>query len=83
MNDPFVVQQARQWAERLLAGPPQCSEQRIHALYEAAFARPPSADELAAALGFLQRQRGQAEEVQAWMELCHVLINVKEFIFLN
>jgi Protein of unknown function (DUF1553) len=87
MNDPFVVQQAARWAERVLVEPGRTSEQRVDALYQAAFARPPSAAELHDALLFLERQSQRygsgPDDPQAWADLCHVLINVKEFIFVN
>jgi hypothetical protein len=86
MNNPFIVQQARQWAEHTLAATGLTTEQRINQLYLTAFARPPSAAELADALAFLEepgRQHGPAGKLQAWSDLCHVLLNVKEFIFIN
>jgi hypothetical protein len=87
MNDPFVVQQARHWAERGLAEPGKNAEQRIEALYQTAFARPPSAAELRDALQFVERQAGRygndPDDPRAWADLCHVLINVKEFIFIE
>jgi hypothetical protein len=82
MNNPFVKQQAELWAKRLLATPDLSPKDRITLLYETAFARPPAEDELSAALDFLKEQ-GPMDDVRSWTELCHVLINVKEFIFLN
>src|SRR5262249_47231348 len=87
MNDPFVVQQAGLWAKRALAVPGWGAKQRGQALYQAAFARPPTRAELRDALEFVERQAGRygggAEDPRAWADLCHVLINVKEFIFIE
>ncbi len=87
MNDPFVVQQAGRWAERVLAEPGKTDEQRVDALYRTAFARPPSADERRDVLLFLNRQAGRygcgIDDPKVWSDLCHVLINVKEFIFID
>jgi len=91
MNDPFVVQQAEQWAKRLLAEQDRSAAERIETMYVQAFARPPTADETTAALAFLKEQAaryGLSEEQattspQAWADLCHVMFNVKEFIFIN
>jgi mono/diheme cytochrome c family protein len=87
MNDPFVVQQAGRWAERALAEPGKRPGQRVEALYQAAFARPPSEAELCDALQFVERQAGRygagPDDARAWADLCHVLINVKEFIFID
>jgi hypothetical protein len=90
MNDPFVLQQAELWARKV------CAEQadvdgRIAAMYESAFARPPAADELAAARAFLASQAKEyglspeaaTSDVRPWTDLAHVLVNAKEFIFLK
>jgi hypothetical protein len=86
LNNPFVLQQAERWAQRALAEPGRTPRRRVTGLYVEAFGRPPSAGELDDALDFLNeqgRQYGRADDPRAWMDLCHVLINVKEFIFLD
>jgi hypothetical protein len=87
MNDPFVISEAARWAERTLFEQPTAAEQRITALYEAAYSRPPTADELADAIDFLQSQSlkhgSGSDDLRVWTDLCHVLINVKEFIFVE
>jgi len=91
MNDPFVIQQSQLWAKRLLEHESESAERRIEAMYESAFARLPTKQEVDVAIGFLQSQaeaaglpadRWQTEE-RLWSDLCHVLINSKEFIFLR
>ena len=77
--------------DRLLADPSQSPEQRIDALYLTAFARKPTDAEQSEALGFLDAQSarfGIAEpqrrtSPQAWADLCHVLFNLKEFIYIR
>lgn len=91
MNDPFVVEQSAAWARRLLATETRSPRERIQQLYETAFTRLPSETESAAALAFLDRQGAElglspeqaAADERVWADLCHVLINVKEFIFVN
>ncbi len=91
MNDPFVTQQAEKWAARTLAGPPQSARLRIVRMYEEAFARKPGEDELATALAFLDEHGGELgipvgqreKDLKVWADLAHVLMNVKEFIFLK
>jgi mono/diheme cytochrome c family protein len=78
MNDPFVQQQADLWARRTLAQPGG-ERERITRMYQSAFARAPTEDELTACRGFLHGQRDRA----AWADLAHVLFNAKEFIFLQ
>jgi hypothetical protein len=86
MNNPFVVQQAERWAQRILSEPGLSAAERIRRMYVAAFARPPTATELAEALAFLREQStgyGHTDDPLAWRDLAHVLFNVKEFIFLD
>ena len=84
LNDPFVHQQARLWAERLLAATDRAPHERVEQAFLMAFGRPPEAWELDAAQAFLDEQ---AEDTStnsrhaAWTDFCHTLLNVKEFIF--
>ncbi len=83
LNDPFVHQQAQQWAKRVLAQPGSTRE-RIIGMYESAFARPPTEAEVAECVAYLDQQpAAQARDEAAWTDLAHVLFNVKEFIFVN
>ena len=86
MNNPFVAQQAESWAAQALAQARQTPRERISDLYVAAFGRPPEDREMAEALNFLEEQGKRYNRVgdpQVWRDLCHVLFNVKEFIFIN
>jgi hypothetical protein len=85
------VEQAHRWAHNLLAGNAKSPRERITTMYETAFARPPSEAELADAETFLQQQgellalsaSAWLTDERVWADLCHVLFNVKEFIFIN
>ena len=90
MNDPFVVQQAATWAKRALAENADSVEARIDSLYERAFARPATSVEISEGVAFLKSQSASYDakadwqtDVRAWKDLCHVLFNVKEFVFLK
>jgi hypothetical protein len=91
MNDPFVVEQAQFWAKRLLAEKTLTPQQRIARIYSEAFGRPPAEAESRAALDFVGEQGraytpvalNPADEEKVWADLCHVIFNVKEFIFIN
>lgn len=85
MNDPLVTAEAQRWAERTLRDVEGPAENRIRHLYAQAYARPPSEPELAAAVGFLDAQLTQqtADPKAAWADLCHALINAKEFFFVD
>ena len=91
MNDPFVVQQARRWAVRVLAIEGLDASSRVRRMYRDAYARPPTETELQAALRFLESHGGElgvpperrGDDERVWADFAHVLINVKEFLFLK
>ena len=87
LNDPFVHQQVRLCAERLLAQEGKSDAELVEELYVKVFSRPPTVWEREAALSFFRGQEGSDDDrearVRAWSDLCHTLVNVKEFIFLN
>lgn len=90
MNDPFVVQQAELWAKRTLAEESGSAEARINSLYESGFARPATEQEIQDGIEFLRIQAESYEatanwetDLRVWKDLCHVLFNVKEFVFLK
>jgi hypothetical protein len=86
MNDPFVHQQAGEWARRIVARPGTATD-RVREMYESAFGRPPSAEELEACQAFLKLKAeqgwGNPDDPRTWAELAHTLFNVKDFIFVN
>jgi hypothetical protein len=84
LNNPFFAEQSHMWAERILATEEDTIDDRIHKLYETAFGRFPSAAELAAATQFVEEQLAESESPKdAWAELCHVLLNAKDFIYVR
>jgi hypothetical protein len=86
MNDPLVVRLAGLWAERLLSSPGATDRQRIAILFETAFGRLPDDREAADCLAFLRSRTSASQDVaprEAWRDLCHVLINVKELIYID
>jgi len=90
MNDPFVKQQAELWAKRLIDAEGDRT-QRIQTMYQQAYARPPSAVEIEAAEAFLISQATAYDiageearnDPRVWADLCHVLITLKEFTFVE
>jgi len=91
LNDPFVAQQARLWARGVLAGRgDEAEDARLDRLYETAFARRPTSAERALAKQFLQQSSPnrsssipKTTDERAWTDLCHVLLNVKEFLYVK
>ncbi|HEX3146798.1 MAG TPA: PSD1 and planctomycete cytochrome C domain-containing protein [Gemmataceae bacterium] len=86
LNDPFVQQQAALWAKDVLARPMMPPE-RIRSMYLTAFGRPPTNDESAACLEFIDEQAKRhgtkPDELKPWADLAHTLFNMKEFIYLD
>jgi hypothetical protein len=80
LNDPFVLGQARGWAENVLEGPERSPGERVLRVYLEALGRPPTEAETNAALAFVSRE-DSATPLNAWTDLCHILFNLKEFIF--
>ncbi len=90
LNDPLVKIQSQFWAERQAARSGQSVRKRLDGLYLTSLGRLPSDQEASASLNFLTAStlssaevRGPEPSVEAWADLCHVLINMKEFIFVN
>ena len=91
MNDPFVAEQAKIWAKRVMSDDAENAGQRITTMYETAFGRPATTLEIREGTAFLQEQSaaygagGEAwkKDERAWADFGHVLWNVKEFIFIN
>ena len=89
MNDPFVTEQARVWAEQIIASSNSFRD-RIDGLHYTAFARPATEREqirchnlfFELAKQFNIEESNAKSNVHLWMELCHLMINRKEFIFL-
>jgi cytochrome c553 len=79
LNDPFVHEQARLWAQRAVKTAPAES---VRGMYLSAFSRPPDDAELRACLAFIDAQSKTANDGAAWTSLAHALFNAKEFIFL-
>jgi hypothetical protein len=78
------VGQARLWAERTLSQAGASTQERIDQLYLEAFGRPPTSQECEVARDFVaENARPPDNPLQAWADLCHVLLNVKEFIFVR
>ncbi len=79
MNDTFVGQIAKSWAESLIQAHPQDLRERVRLLYQSAYGRVPIADEVDLILHFA---RHHDSESNAWTDVTLAVINSKEFIFI-
>lgn len=91
LNDPFVIEQANHWAETILKVDDCSTEQLIDTLHRMAFARPATAREIDLAKQMLSRLKveyslvaeGDIDNEHIWKDFCHMMLNRKEFIFLQ
>ena len=85
MNAPFVHQQARAWAQDLTASDLSL-EDRIRAIHLKAYSRPATQREVTWSKNLLNTLAGEygcsMEDQQVWTDLCHVIYNRKDFIYL-
>jgi len=88
LNNEFVVQQSRAFAERVwkIAGPEQQSQ--VRAAFRLALSREPSTKELNDNVAFLNRQmaaqaQSASPSLEALIDLCHIVINLNEFLYIN
>ena len=79
MNGEWVLAQAETFAERLMEIPSDGVEKRIVAAYEIALGRTPEVEEIQLAQSFLD----EPSKKDSWIDLCHVLLNTNEFIYIN
>ncbi len=84
LNAPLVHEMAAAWGARIAAIPGD-DPTRLDRMFREGLARPPHAEETFACLEFLAGERvelGGADDA-AWAALAHVLLNTKEFLFLQ
>ena len=83
LNDPLVSTLAKHWATQLVKAPHATPEERVTAMFIAAFARAPQPGELqqwkAAAQDFATTPDLLHDEA-AWTQLAHAIFNTQEFI---
>jgi hypothetical protein len=91
MNDPFVEEQARGLARRLLSASAEAGG-RIALGFEIAWARPAGPTELNGLLHWLERCReeferagasGEELELEVWTGFARVLLKANEFVYLD
>ena len=90
LNDPFVLQQADVWANRLTAHPDSAIAPRINTMFETALGRPATGTEQQrfelAARQIAELHQVSAADVLAsqivWKELAHAMFNLQEFIYI-
>ncbi|MFG0289595.1 MAG: PSD1 and planctomycete cytochrome C domain-containing protein [Rhodopirellula sp. JB044] len=85
MNDPFVVEQTHEWAKRAIEKNEDPAE-RLRWMYQTAFARGPSQQEIAVGLAYVNGESKSRDvalnDADVWADVAHALVNTKEFVFI-
>ncbi|MEL6105529.1 MAG: PSD1 and planctomycete cytochrome C domain-containing protein [Planctomycetota bacterium] len=84
MNDPFVIDQAKVWAKRMLREETDPRE-RIKSMVRQAHGQTPTSESIDRLVGFVDQQSKAhgGDETAAWNDLAHTLWNMKAFVFLR
>lgn len=92
MNSQLISQATRGWAQRLLKECFADDSTRVKEIYEQAYSRPPTTDELSRALEFVEHYR-QAQTVRqtavdearlrSWQSLCRAVLSANEFVYVE
>ncbi|MEY4568216.1 MAG: hypothetical protein RLY14_3186, partial [Planctomycetota bacterium] len=82
LNDPFVVSQAKRWAEFVIREHTDAPA-RIRAVYLSLLNREPNDEELSHVLNFIDEVKSSEGELAAWSAFTHSMFNLKEAIFLR
>ena len=75
MNNEFVIVQSRHFAERVLRDAGNAPDAQIRSAYRIALSREPSSSEMQSNLAFLQKLGLE--------DLCNVILNLNEFVYIN
>ena len=81
INGPWMMLRAKAFARRLAQPSSATLDERITTAYRLAYGRSPTAEETRGATEFLQS--GAADEKDALVDFCHVLLNSSEFLYVD
>lgn len=89
LNDPFVLEMARHWSERLMQDGAATPAERARQMFAAALARPPRDEEIERLLDLVRQsallRNEKCESLlscqRAWQDAAHAIFNSKEFIY--
>ena len=92
MNDEFILQQTRHFAERVAREAGPGVRERVHRMYRIALSRAPRQAELRLCAGLLQRHVERYQEAgassaqaseRALEQVCHTIFNTSEFLYVR
>ena len=83
LNDSLVLHWAKAFAKQVKNDQAMSVDEQIQRSFRLAFSRPPSTRELEATRQFLAKQTTVASADQALIDLCHMLLNSNEFLYVD
>ena len=92
LNAPAMIEHSKAFADRLHRDEPRDEERRIEHAVRIAWGRGPTDDERSMAREFLQEQEAKLRSASpapadphraAWNDLCHVLLDANEFLYVD
>ena len=85
LNSPFMVTQAKAFAERLHEEVTESDESRVKRAFALAYSRSPEQAEMDLALAYLKAQdtEDDANQLTRWERYCQVLLGANEFMYLD
>lgn len=91
LNDPFVIDQAKFWAEQLIAAEPVSIEDRVQNMFQTALGRPPHEDEQQRFVALIRQLAGDEstddaailQDKSVWQDAAHAVFNMKEVIYIR
>jgi hypothetical protein len=83
MNSPFVINQAKSFAGRICLMSDTADEARIELLYQLAFQRDPSREEIEWARQFVRGPAAPSPSRDAWQKYAQVLLMSNELVFVD
>jgi hypothetical protein len=91
MNNPFIAEQAADFARRLLEAEPE-ARQRVRLAVRLAYGREPKAEECDRAIAFVEKYAAESEAAgaattdtprDAWTSFARVLLTANEFVYVD
>jgi hypothetical protein len=84
INNPFVANNAKAFAARLLDDKSLSDEQRVIKGYRMAWQREPSRPETDSALNYIQKYpAGPAADFAGWQSFCRILLSANQFHYID
>jgi len=83
LNSPFMVEQAKAFADRLHTEAPSSDTARIERAFALAYNRPPSKREIEIGLAYLAGEPHPDDRLTRWQSYAQALLGGNEFIYLD